>query len=55
MITDSSYEVTLDTGKLNINKKVTIPKGDVYKWIKGDFVEVHFLKRSGTVLSYINE
>jgi hypothetical protein len=55
MITDSSYEVMLDIGKLNIDKKVTIPAQDVYEWIKGDLVEVHFLKRSGTVLSYKNK
>ena len=55
MITDSTYEVTLDVGKLNIIKKVTIPASDVYKWIKGDLVEVHFLKKSGTVLSYKTE
>jgi hypothetical protein len=55
MIDDSTYEVVLEKGKLNIKEKVTIPKGDVYKWIKGDLVEVHFLKRSGAVLSYKTE
>ena len=55
MIDDSNYEVVLDRGKLNIIKKVTIPASDVYKWIKGDLVEVHFLKKSGTVLSYKTE
>ncbi|MEJ7558793.1 MAG: hypothetical protein WKF66_10835 [Pedobacter sp.] len=55
MIDDSNYEVVLDRGKLNIDKIVTIPKRDVYKWIKNDLVEVHFLKRSGTVLSYKTE
>lgn len=54
-VTDDTYEVVLDKGKLNIDKKITIPVADAYKWIKGDFVEVQFLKRSGTVLSYKNE